>query len=226
MGTCQWSGEAIRTASTSLRASNSGYDLVTNTSSLSIFRVSARAASQTSAIAVTLTFGMVMRDLSKWRQRPPVPIRPTLRVSFAAKAVAEEPATATAVAPADRRKLRRVCMGEASLVRGQAEGRIATEKAKRHKNERPEAESHPDETTRRTSAFRFLHENCRRAPLIWGDARGDRAMLRLTLRTLLAYLDDTLPPAQSKQIGEKVAESEFAQQTVERIKTVTRRRRL
>jgi hypothetical protein len=51
-------------------------------------------------------------------------------------------------------------------------------------------------------------------------------MLRLTLRTLLAYLDDTLPPAQAKQIGEKVAESEFAQQTVERIKTVTRRRRL
>ncbi|HKB05450.1 MAG TPA: hypothetical protein VKD90_24710 [Gemmataceae bacterium] len=51
-------------------------------------------------------------------------------------------------------------------------------------------------------------------------------MLRLTLRTLLAYLDDTLPPAQAKAIGEKVAESEFAQQTVERIKTVTRRRRL
>jgi hypothetical protein len=51
-------------------------------------------------------------------------------------------------------------------------------------------------------------------------------MLRLTLRTLLAYLDDTLPPAQSRAIGEKVAESEFAQQTVERIKTVTRRRRL
>ena len=51
-------------------------------------------------------------------------------------------------------------------------------------------------------------------------------MLRLTLRTLLAYLDDTLEPAQAKDIGEKVAESEFAQQTVERIKTVTRRRRL
>jgi hypothetical protein len=51
-------------------------------------------------------------------------------------------------------------------------------------------------------------------------------MLRLTLRTLLAYLDDTLDPAQAKDIGKKVAESEFAQDTVERIKTVTRRRRL
>ena len=51
-------------------------------------------------------------------------------------------------------------------------------------------------------------------------------MLRLTLRTLLAYLDDTLAPAQAKDIGQKVAESEFAQETVERIKTVTRRRRL
>jgi hypothetical protein len=51
-------------------------------------------------------------------------------------------------------------------------------------------------------------------------------VLRLTLRTLLAYLDDTLEPAQAKDIGQKVAESEFAQQTVERIKTVTRRRRL
>lgn len=51
-------------------------------------------------------------------------------------------------------------------------------------------------------------------------------MLRLTLRTLLAYLDDTLEPAQTKQIGEKVAESDEAKKTIERIKTVTRRRRL
>jgi hypothetical protein len=35
-----------------------------------------------------------------------------------------------------------------------------------------------------------------------------------------------LESAQAKDIGEKVAESEFAQETVERIKTVTRRRRL
>lgn len=51
-------------------------------------------------------------------------------------------------------------------------------------------------------------------------------MLRLTLRTLLAYLDDTLDPAQAKDMGRRVAESEVAQETMERIKSVTRRRRL
>jgi hypothetical protein len=46
------------------------------------------------------------------------------------------------------------------------------------------------------------------------------------LRTLLAYLDDTLEPAQAKLIGQKVAESETAQELIARIKQVTRRRRL
>jgi hypothetical protein len=50
--------------------------------------------------------------------------------------------------------------------------------------------------------------------------------MRLTLRTLLAYLDDTLEPSQTKLIGQKVAESEIARQLVERIKDVTQRRRL
>lgn len=50
--------------------------------------------------------------------------------------------------------------------------------------------------------------------------------LRLTLRTLLSYLDDMLEPAQAKAIGAKVAESEQARDLVERIKQVTRRRRL
>jgi hypothetical protein len=50
--------------------------------------------------------------------------------------------------------------------------------------------------------------------------------VRLTLRTLLAYLDDTLEPAQAKLIGQKVAESEAAQQLIARIKDVVRRRRL
>jgi hypothetical protein len=50
--------------------------------------------------------------------------------------------------------------------------------------------------------------------------------VRLTLRTLLAYLDDTLEPAQAKLIGQKVAESDAAQELVARIKQVTRRRRL
>lgn len=51
-------------------------------------------------------------------------------------------------------------------------------------------------------------------------------VLRLTLRTLLAYLDDTLEPLQAKQIGQKLAESETAQALVERIRQLIRRRRL
>ena len=50
--------------------------------------------------------------------------------------------------------------------------------------------------------------------------------MRLTLRTLLAYLDDTLEPAEAKQIGAKLAESEPDQEMVERIRHVIRRRRL
>jgi hypothetical protein len=48
----------------------------------------------------------------------------------------------------------------------------------------------------------------------------------LTLRTLLAYLDDTLEPSQAKLIGQKVAESDTAQELIARIKQVTRRRRI
>src|SRR3954447_22160330 len=50
--------------------------------------------------------------------------------------------------------------------------------------------------------------------------------MRLTLRTLLAYLDDTLEPTEIKTIGQKVAESDSAQELIARIKQVTRRRRL
>ncbi len=50
--------------------------------------------------------------------------------------------------------------------------------------------------------------------------------MRLTLRTLLSYLDDTLEPAQAKIIGQKVAESEQARELMDRISQVTRRRRL
>src|SRR5439155_573255 len=50
--------------------------------------------------------------------------------------------------------------------------------------------------------------------------------MRLTLRTLLAYLDDTLEPAQAKLIGQKVAESDTAQELIARLKEVTRRRRI
>lgn len=50
--------------------------------------------------------------------------------------------------------------------------------------------------------------------------------MRLTLRTLLAYLDDTLPPEEARLIGEKVAEHETAKDLMEKLRKVTRRRGL
>ena len=50
--------------------------------------------------------------------------------------------------------------------------------------------------------------------------------MRLTLRTLLAWLDDTLSPGEVREIGKQVAESPFAKELVEKIHKVTRQRRL
>jgi len=50
--------------------------------------------------------------------------------------------------------------------------------------------------------------------------------MRLTLRTLLAYLDDTLDPAETLEIGRKVAENEPARELVDRIKKSQRKRSL
>ena len=50
--------------------------------------------------------------------------------------------------------------------------------------------------------------------------------MRLTLRTLLAYLDDVLEPSQTKLMGQKIQESPVAGVLVSRIREVMRRRRL
>lgn len=50
--------------------------------------------------------------------------------------------------------------------------------------------------------------------------------MRLTLRTLLAYLDDALTAAEAREIGLKLAETPSAQNLADQIKRVTRRRGL
>jgi hypothetical protein len=50
--------------------------------------------------------------------------------------------------------------------------------------------------------------------------------MRLTLRTMLAYLDDLLEPADREDVGRKIADSEFAAQLVERVGNCTRNPRL
>lgn len=50
--------------------------------------------------------------------------------------------------------------------------------------------------------------------------------MKLTLRTLLAYLDDRLSPVNAREVGQKLAKSPFATELARRIGDVMRRRRL
>lgn len=50
--------------------------------------------------------------------------------------------------------------------------------------------------------------------------------MRLTLRTMLAYLDEVLEPAEAEDLGKKIGESDFASGLVQRIRTVSKKVRM
>ena len=50
--------------------------------------------------------------------------------------------------------------------------------------------------------------------------------MRLTLRTLLAYLDDVLDPADKEELAQKIESSDFAKDLVHQTRDSVRRLRL
>ncbi|TWT57888.1 hypothetical protein KOR42_12550 [Thalassoglobus neptunius] len=50
--------------------------------------------------------------------------------------------------------------------------------------------------------------------------------MRLTLRTVLAYLDDVLEPNQARELGEKISQSKEATELINKIQAAIRRRRI
>jgi hypothetical protein len=91
---------------------------------------------------------------------------------------------------------------------------------------------HPELSEKIRGVRKKMYDGRRQTPLLlveldsaWRPQTGG-ITVRLTLRTLLAYLDDTLEPAKAKAIGQKIAESPTAQELINRIREVVRRRRL
>src|SRR5262249_45060124 len=84
----------------------------------------------------------------------------------------------------------------------------------------------PAEPGKKTATPRPLYSRRKTSDVRLPSPGGRERRVRLTLAARLAYLDDTLEATQTKQIGQKVAESDLAQELIERIKQLTRRRRL
>src|SRR5438477_10051429 len=91
----------------SLRSRTSLYFFVTNAFGSASLRACSRATSQTSQTAAMRTLGTFASACISWRQRPPVPIRPTLSVSLAPQARGVTAAALRAAAAEVFRKARR-----------------------------------------------------------------------------------------------------------------------
>src|SRR5437588_8277361 len=104
----------------SLRSRTSLYFLVAKARGPTILRACSIATSQTSQTAAMRTLGTFASACIRWRQRPPVPIRPTFNVSLAPQARGVTAAALRAAAAEVFRKARRETDGRG--VMGEALG--------------------------------------------------------------------------------------------------------